>query len=189
MPAGDLPRLPLAMANGLKWLRSEIDTGLHRVRLLLEQYQDDPEQTEGLREAVAELAQIEGALAMVRSAGAALLAGELRAAVQECLEGATSRSEETLAAVSGATLQLSDYLDSLLLGQPDRAAVLQPVISELRLARGRPAVTEADLFVWQMQQLDPRMPVPSEALRSEVNGFLSSCATSAAKLSIASMRL
>ena len=172
MPAGDMPRPPMAMANGLKWLRGEVDTGLHRVRLLLDQYQDDPEQTDGLAEAVTELAQIEGALAMVRTAGAALLAGELRAAVQDCIAGTASRNEETLAAVSGATLQLSDYLDGLLLGQPDRAAVLQPVISELRVARGRPAVTEADLFVWQMQELDPHLPVPAEALRSEVNATI-----------------
>ncbi|MDP3857980.1 MAG: Hpt domain-containing protein [Stagnimonas sp.] len=169
MPAGDLPRVPLLMANGLKWMRAEIDGGLHRVRLQLDQYQEDPEAGNGLREAVAELAEVEGALAMVRSFGAALLAGELRATVQDCLDGVTTRAEEALAAVSGATLQLSDYLDSLLLGQPDRAAVLQPVISELRLARGKPALTEADLFVRQMQQLDPRLPVPMQPARVEGN--------------------
>lgn len=167
MPAGDMPRMPLLMANGLKWMRAEIETGLHRLRLLLDQYQEDPDETDGLREAAAELAQVEGALAMVRSFGASLLAGELRAAVQDCIDGQASKVEETLAAVSGASLQLADYLDSLLLAQPDRAAVLQPVISELRLARGKAAVTETDLFVRQMQQIDPQLAVPDPGQRTE----------------------
>jgi chemosensory pili system protein ChpA (sensor histidine kinase/response regulator) len=172
MPAGELSRPPFLMANGLKWMRAEIDAALHRVRLLLDQHQDAPQEGDALRDALALLVQVAGALEMVRSIGAALLAGELRAAAEDVLEDRAARPEETLAAISGATLQLSDYLDGLLLGQPDRAAVLQPVIAELRLARGRPALTEADLFVAQLQQLAPVLPVPDEPPRLPGNAAI-----------------
>lgn len=172
MPAGELTRPPFLMANGLKWMRAEIDAALHRVRLLLDQHQDAPQEGDALRDALALLVQVAGALEMVRSIGAALLAGELRAAAEDVLEDRAARPEETLAAISGATLQLSDYLDGLLLGQPDRAAVLQPVIAELRLARGRPALTEADLFVAQLLQLAPVLPVPDEPPRLPGNAAI-----------------
>lgn len=172
MPAGELTRPPFLMANGLKWMRAEIDAALHRVRLLLDQHQEAPQEGDALRDALALLVQVAGALEMVRSVGAALLAGELRAAAEDVLEDRAVRPEETLAAISGATLQLSDYLDGLLLGQPDRAAVLQPVIAELRVARGRPALTEADLFVAQMQQLAPVLPVPDQPPRVAGNAAI-----------------
>lgn len=172
MPAGELTRPPFLMANGLKWMRAEIDAALHRVRLLLDQHQEAPQEGDALRDALALLVQVAGALEMVRSLGAALLAGELRAAAEDVLEGRAARPEETLAVISGATLQLSDYLDGLLLGQPDRAAVLQPVIGELRVARGRPALTEADLFVAQMQQLAPGLSVPDQPPRVAGNAAI-----------------
>lgn len=172
MPAGELSRPPFLMANGLKWMRAEIDAALHRVRLLLDQHQEAPQEGDALLDALALLVQVHGALAMVRSLGAAQLAGELREATEDVLQDRAARPDETLAAVSGATLQLSDYLDGLLLGQPDRAAVLQPVIAELRLARGRPALTEADLFVAQMLELAPVLPVPEQPPRTPGNATI-----------------
>jgi hypothetical protein len=53
MPAGELSRPPFLMANGLKWMRAEIDAALHRVRLLLDQHQEAPQEGDALLDALA----------------------------------------------------------------------------------------------------------------------------------------
>ena len=144
-------RRGLLLANVLKWLLPEIDVSLGRVRALIEVQQEadgDTLETSGIQE---ELRLVRGALDLAGCHGGLLLTEELCAAVRAVADGKLAEPLAALAIVSGATLQLSDYLDALLRDVPDRAAVLQPVLSELRLATGRPAVTESDLFVQQMQ--------------------------------------
>lgn len=155
----------LVLANSLKWLAPEIDASLHRARALIDQ-QEDAEELELDADAVlAELKLVQGALHMASCYGGALLAEELCAAVQAVADGKLQQPDAALAAVSGATLQLSDYLDALRHGAADRAAVLQPAVGELRLACGRVAATEADLFVRQMQLIDARLPLPPAITR------------------------
>jgi chemosensory pili system protein ChpA (sensor histidine kinase/response regulator) len=165
MPATEhgAPRQSLALANSLKWLTPEIDASLQRVRVLIDRQEAD----EGELEATAivnELKLVCGALSMAGCHGGAILAEELLAAIELTAGGPPlAEPAAALAAVSGATLQLSDYLDALCHGSTDCAAVLQPAIGELRLACKRAAVTEADLFVWQMQRLAPQLPPPPPA--------------------------
>lgn len=149
----------LVLANSLKWLAPEIDASLQRARALIDQYQEADDGELDADAVQAELKLVLGALRMASCHGGALLAEELCAAIEVVSRGQLSQSAEALAAVSGATLQLSDYLDALRHAAPDRAAVLQPAISELRLACGNTAATEADLFVKQMLRINPQMPV------------------------------
>ncbi|MDO9452006.1 MAG: Hpt domain-containing protein [Stagnimonas sp.] len=149
----------LVLANSLKWLAPEIDASLQRARALIDQHQEADDGELDADAVQAELKLVLGALRMASCHGGALLAEELCAAIEVVSRGQLSQSAEALAAVSGATLQLSDYLDALRHAAPDRAAVLQPAISELRLACGSTAATEADLFVKQMLRIHPQMPV------------------------------
>lgn len=149
----------LVLANSLKWLAPEIDASLQRARALIDQHQEADDGELDADAVQAELKLVLGALRMASCHGGALLAEELCAAIEVVSRGQLSQSAEALAAVSGATLQLSDYLDALRHAAPDRAAVLQPAISELRLACGRSAATEADLFVQQMLRINPQLPV------------------------------
>ncbi len=149
----------LVLANSLKWLAPEIDASLQRARALIDQHQEADEGELDADAVQAELKLVLGALRMASCHGGVLLAEELCAAIEVVSRGQLLQSAEALAAVSGATLQLSDYLDALRHAAPDRAAVLQPAISELRLACGRAAATEADLFVQQMLRINPQLPV------------------------------
>ena len=158
-------RLPLLLSNGLKWLAPEVDASLHRIRLLIEQQQDVEEAALETRAILDELKLVRGALQMAGCCGGAILANELHAAVEAVAGGKLEQPASALAAVSGATLQLSDYLDALQHDAPDRAAVLQPAISELRLASGRIAATEADVFVQQMQMRAVQLSLPTEPER------------------------
>ncbi len=162
----------LVLANGLKWLAPEIDASLHRVRVLLDQQQEADEGNLELSAVLAELKLVLGALRMASCHGGAMLAEELCNATLAVAGGTLAAAASTLAAVSGATLQLSDYLDALRQGAPDRAAVLQPAISELRLASGRATATEADLFVRQMQLIDVPLPLPQDLDRVAAAGVV-----------------
>ena len=156
----------LVLANSLKWLAPEIDASLHRARALIDQQEDAEELELDADTLLDELKLVQGALHMASCYGGALLAEELCAAVQAVADGKLPQPDAALAAVSGGTLQLSDYLDALRHGVADRAAVLQPVVSELRLACGRVAATEADLFVRQMLLIDARLPLPPAITRT-----------------------
>lgn len=159
-PAGQQLGQQLVLANSLKWLGPEVDASLARARALIDQQQDDDEGELNADAVLAELRLVLGALRMAGCHGGALLAEELCAAVDTVAGGTLAEPGAALAAVSGATLQLSDYLDALRHAAPDRAAVLQPTISEVRLACGRVAATEADLFVRQMLLINPPINLP-----------------------------
>ena len=156
---------PWAIANGLKWLSPQIDASLQRVRSQIDQQQDADDDDLDVEAILAELKLVLGALQLADCRGGLLLAEELCAAVQVVKSGSLSEPAAALAAVSGASLQLSDYLDLLSKGVADRAAILQPAISELRLACGKPVVAEADLFTRQMQGWAPALPAPSAQAR------------------------
>ncbi|MBL6751063.1 MAG: Hpt domain-containing protein [Nevskia sp.] len=147
------------IANGLHWLRNEIDASLARTRAALEQYVESPQDTQHLDAAVEELRLVRGTVGMIECFGAQTLADEMLAIMADLGAGRVGRTPEALAALSGATLQLSDYIDLLSHGEVDRALILQPLINELRLARGKPVVSEAELFAAQLRaQSGPAEP-------------------------------
>ncbi len=150
----------LVLANSLKWLAPEVDASLARARALIDQHQEDEGSEFNADPVLAELRLVLGALRMAGCHGGALLVEEICSAIDAVAGGQLAQPGAALAAVSGATLQLSDYLDALRHGAPDRAAVLQPTVSEMRLACGRVAITEADLFVRQMLLINPPLRLP-----------------------------
>lgn len=142
--------------NGLHWLRAELEHSLTRVRNALEQYLDAPGESHWLSEARDELRLVGGALGVMECYGASFLVDEMLALLEALLGDSIANRDEAFAALSAATLALSDYIDLLAAGEEDRAVVLQPLLNELRLARGQPVIVEADLFARQMQALRAR---------------------------------
>jgi chemosensory pili system protein ChpA (sensor histidine kinase/response regulator) len=150
------------MANGLHWVRGEIEQSLNRARGALEQYLEAPEDTVHLDVAAEELRLVRGTVGMIQCFGAAALAEEMLQLLQELRQNPPDPNNlEPFSALTGATLHLSDYVDLLAHGENDRAVVLQPGINELRLARGKPLLTEAELFAAQVraqQEAPPEAP-------------------------------
>ena len=152
------------LANGLHWLRGELELSLVRTRAALEAHLES-EGADGathLDAAAHELNQVRGTLAVVQCFGAEQFAREMLALLA-MLRGLDGRQDEAFSALSGATLQLSDYIDLLAHGEQDRALLLQPALNELRIARQQPLVTEAELFASQAQRegLSLRLPAGS----------------------------
>lgn len=159
--SGPRRRSAFEIANGLHWVRGEIETSLMRARRSIEQHLEsfdegthDLSELPPLEAAANELRIVRGSLAMIECLGAGLLAQEMVALLEALIGGRAGHPDEAYAALSGATLQLSDYVDLLAHGAPDRVLVLHPMLNELRLAWGQSPYSEAELFAQQLNVLE-----------------------------------
>jgi chemosensory pili system protein ChpA (sensor histidine kinase/response regulator) len=148
------------VADALQWVRGELDQSVLRVRQAIEAYLENPQDPLPLQRAVVELHQVRGTLTMVRCQGAALLADEMKQGLQDILQAPPEKPEPLFEGLLGATLQLTDYLDLLSSGATDNSLVFQPQINELRVARGKPVLSESALFVQHMgyESVQPVLP-------------------------------
>ena len=137
------------LSASLHWVQGELAQSLQRVRSLIEQRIEAPEDPAPLKLAVVELHQVRGTAAMIQCAGIAGLAGEMKRAVQDILANPGLENEGVYAALMGSAVQLADYVDALVTGMPDSVLVFQPTISELRVALGRPPAGDAEVFADQ----------------------------------------
>lgn len=137
------------LSASLHWVQGELAQSLQRVRSLIEQRIEAPEDPAPLKLAVVELHQVRGTAAMIQCAGIAGLAEEMKRAVQDVLADPSLENEGVYAALMGSAVQLADYVDALVTGMPDSVLVFQPTISELRVARGKPPVGDAEVFADQ----------------------------------------
>jgi len=158
-------RLRPNIANGLHWVRGEIEQSLSRVRTLVEQHAENASDPLPLQQAFVELHQVRGTAGMIQCHGVAELAEEMKLAVGDLLHGRIREAEAAYSALLGATVLLNDYLESLAEGVDDCVLILQPAINELRLARGKSVLTEADLFAAQLNALNLILPLPDDEAR------------------------
>lgn len=149
-----------APGSGLHAVRVELDRSLTRARHQIEQYLESPDEREPLLQAAEELHQIRGTASIVQCFGVAVLAEEIKRSALDLGNGQTPEVAASQSALTDAVVQLSDYIDALLAGFDDCVLALQPVINELRLARGQSLLTETDLFVAQMHALALDLPAP-----------------------------
>lgn len=159
-------RLRANTANGLHWVRGEIEQSLSRVRTLVEQHAEGGTDPLPMQQAFVELHQVRGTASMIQCHGIAELAEEMKQAIGDLLHGRIRETEAAYSALLGATVLLSDYIESLADGMDDCVLILQPAINELRLSRGKAVLTEADLFVMQMQGLSLGLPLPDDDSRT-----------------------
>jgi chemosensory pili system protein ChpA (sensor histidine kinase/response regulator) len=148
------------VADALQWVKGELDQSVLRVRQAIEAYLENTQDPLPLQRAVVELHQVRGTLAMVRCHGAALLADEMKQGLQDVMQSPATAPEPLFEGLLGATLQLTDYLDLLGSGVIDNSLVFQPQINELRVARGKPVLSETALFVQHMgfEGVQPVLP-------------------------------
>jgi len=135
------------VAAGLYWVRKELTQNLQLASQLVEQHSEHRQDSAVLTKALAHLHEVRGAAVLIQAYGLALLAEEMKQTVQELASGVVHEPDPAYSAIVGACVQAVDYLDLLQNGQTDSALVLQPIVNELRLARGKSLLTEDDLFV------------------------------------------
>ena len=154
-----------SLASSLHWVQGELAQSLTRVRALIEQHMEAPESQLPLQQAVVELHQVRGTASMIQCSGLVALTDEMKLALQDLLQGRIAEAEAAYAALLGASVQLGDYLDALAAGLEDSVLVFQPAINELRLARGKPVLGEAELFAEQQALAATPVSLPAGEAR------------------------
>src|SRR5688572_15270034 len=153
----------------LSWVKTEIDHSLNQARENLDKLAADTAQRAPVKYILTHLHQATGALAMVGLGAATRFNEELEKLVA-FLEGAdASRLPADVAAAKKGIAALSNYLDSLLAGQPDAPMRLLAPYLELNRARGASDANEGDLFFPNLSAPLPAMP-PQPGLDDSVLG-------------------
>jgi len=128
----------------LRLLKEELESTLRRAQRALESYLDDPDQTAPLATVADHMNQVRGVFAMLEQADAAALTQEIVALTQDLVDqGNLQVAEDNVRDVLlSAVLQLPRYVEWLLRGNGHYSFDLQPLINQVRMARGlTPEVT------------------------------------------------
>ncbi|MGQ0699941.1 MAG: Hpt domain-containing protein, partial [Panacagrimonas sp.] len=147
------PKALGGVAAGVRWVRGELEHNLRQAIQLIEQHSDVRDDPAPLNLALSHLQEARGVAVMVQAYGVALLAEEVTQTLAELAAGRVREADAAYTTLVSACLQAVDYLDLLEHGHDDCALVLQPIVNELRLVRGKGVLTEDDLFVAQFRVL------------------------------------
>ena len=133
-------------ANTLKWVKSEIDETLKQAQTALEAYVEDTNDESQIRFCINYLHQVYGTLQMVELHGAGLAVEEMEKLALAILEDKVSNREDAYETLMRGILQVPDYLEHLLAGNPDMPVVLLPLLNDIRAARNEALLSEGALF-------------------------------------------
>ena len=134
-----------AASDSLLWIKSELDSTFTQARHGLEAFVEE-EQREGLDDCLRALRQAHGTLRMVEVYGAAMLGEEMEALGRAIADGTVNDRDTALEVLSRGLLQLPDYLERIIGGQPDVPLALLSLINDMRASRGRPLLSESAIF-------------------------------------------
>jgi chemosensory pili system protein ChpA (sensor histidine kinase/response regulator) len=146
--------------GGLKWVEGEIGAGLRRVRACIETFAEGPRHGGELEPAAEALNEIRGVLAALQLSGPFRLVEEMQAVCAALENEAVPDTDGAAEALMLSIIQLPDYLAQLQAGRPDAPLALLPAINDLRVCRGTPALTEAELLVPTSVLTEAETPSP-----------------------------
>ncbi|MGH7057634.1 MAG: Hpt domain-containing protein, partial [Acetobacteraceae bacterium] len=129
--------------DSLAWIKPEIERSLEAARRRLDAYSEERDKPELFDEFAENLHQATGSFSMLELPGGRELAEQMEALAAAVRDGRLTGDLENFELLMRGCLELSDYLDGLLSGVPDPAAVLLPVTNEIRIRLGQgPVVRE-----------------------------------------------
>ena len=132
--------------NTLQWVKSEIDETLKQAQTSLEAYVEDTADESQMRFCINYLHQIHGTLQMVELHGAALAIEEMEKLSQAIFDDEVNNKDDAYETLMHGILQVPDYLEHLLAGNPDMPVVLLPLLNDIRAARNEALLSEGALF-------------------------------------------
>lgn len=146
----------------LTWVKGEIDLALQRAEEALGQYETSADAT-SLKFCRTHVHQVYGALSIVGLDGVTHLVESLEALLLAFEEGRRSADESGVAVLRQALAGLRQYLDDLMVGEPNQPLRLLPLYQALAKARGQAMIHASDLFYPDLSLRPPRRAAP-EAL-------------------------
>ncbi len=127
-------------------IREEVDAALMTARIALITSSDITAIRKRLPICIEQLQQVRGAMDMVQLPGAVMVLDEMLQLTQALETGQVALPQPAVDALIHALLQLPAYLEQLERGVADSPYVTQPLIEELRAARGASPLTKEILF-------------------------------------------
>ena len=132
--------------NTLQWVKSEIDETLKQAQTSLEAYVEDTADESQMRFCINYLHQVYGTLQMVELHGAALAIEEMEKLSKAIFDDKVNNKDDAYETLMSGILQVPDYLEHLLAGNPDMPVVLLPLLNDIRAARNEALLSEGALF-------------------------------------------
>ncbi|OJH80675.1 MAG: hybrid sensor histidine kinase/response regulator [Stenotrophomonas maltophilia] len=152
----------------LGWVKPELDETLRLVRNEVEYFAEDPADSSRMRICAGYLHQVQGTLRMVELYAPAMVAEELEQLAIAVGKGEVAERDEACATLMRGSVLLPDYLERLQNGHRDIPIVLQPLLNEIRAARGEALINDSVLFAFA-----PDSVTATEAELDHARGSLS----------------
>jgi len=149
----------------LSWVKPEIELALRRADEGIRRFSVSPGDQEIARSTLAHLHQVSGALLMVGLEPVARVSEALEKQIELLARDDLKATPEIMGSIRGAIAALSQYLEGLMRGDPNRPLTLFPVYKTILAASGTEA-SEVDLFYPDLS----RRPKFSESASSRVTG-------------------
>ena len=130
----------------LTWVRGEIEHSLTKARENLDIVAANPGDAKAIQSIAADLHQVTGALLMVGLGAAARLNEEIEKLAATFKEGVPADALKRVMLLKHSTVSLSNYLDNLAAGHPNRPMELAASYVLLNKARGANNALASDLF-------------------------------------------
>jgi chemosensory pili system protein ChpA (sensor histidine kinase/response regulator) len=143
----------------LTWVKGEVDLALQRAEEALGQFEAGGDVTQ-LKFCRTHVHQVYGALSIVGLDGVTHVAESLEALLAQFEEGRQTPDASAIAALRQALTAMRQYLDDLMVGEPNQPLRLLPVYRSLAAARGVPVSHAADLFYPDLSLRPPRRAAP-----------------------------
>ena len=143
----------------LTWVKGEIDLALQRAEEALAQYEAGADVTQ-LKFCHTHVHQVYGALSIVGLDGVTQVVESLEALLKAYEEGRLLPGDNGPAVVRQALAAIRQYLDDLMVGEPNQPLRLLPAYQALALARGQSVIHAADLFYPDLTLRPPRRAAP-----------------------------
>ncbi|WP_369040569.1 Hpt domain-containing protein [Stenotrophomonas maltophilia] len=152
----------------LGWVKPELDETLRQVRNEVEYFAEDPTDSSRMRICAGYLHQVQGTLRMVELYAPAMVAEELEQLAIAVGNGQVAERDEACATLMRGSVLLPDYLERLQNGHRDIPIVLQPLLNEIRAARGEALINDSVLVAFA-----PDSVTATEAELDHARGSLS----------------
>ncbi|HVK54091.1 MAG TPA: Hpt domain-containing protein [Burkholderiales bacterium] len=130
----------------LSWVKPEIELALRRADEGIRRFSVNPGDQEIARSTLAHLHQVSGALLMVGLEPVARVSEAVEKLIELLGRGELNVSPEAMSAARGVISALSQYLEGLMRGDPNRPLALFPVYKNVLAASGVGNASEVDLF-------------------------------------------
>lgn len=128
--------------NSLALIREELDNTLQRAAGEFEAFLLDSSNRSAIENCRTDMAQIAGTLRLIQFPAAALLAGEMAAALDDMANAQGASAEALAGALSHATFVLPRYIEFVASRRFAEPMLIIPYVNELRVARRQPLIPE-----------------------------------------------